>query len=76
MVVAEVAVGEEPVALGERLRRAVERTVFDTDAGELSVTISVGVAVAAPAGRRLRMSLSGVQTSRCMKRRRVAATVW
>lgn len=50
LVVAEVAVGEEPVALGERLRRAVERTVFDTDAGELSVTISVGVAVAAPRG--------------------------
>ena len=50
LVVADVAAGEEPAALGERLRRAVERTRIDTSAGQLAVTVSVGVAIAHPGG--------------------------
>ena len=46
LVIADVATDEEAHLLAERLRRAVERTPMYTDAGNIDITVSIGVAVA------------------------------
>lgn len=51
LVTAEIFAENEPIGLAERLRVAVAKDPIVTDAGDISITISVGVAIPKPGVR-------------------------